>query len=153
MEGRAFLATRTEKGKGKEMPVNRGRVRLLVAALRSGEYKKGRGKLHQTGTEEGWCCLGVASDVAHKFGLPVVRAESDYGCESFDGEASYLPQSVMDWYGFDSSNPRLRVPGGETNASTVNDSGYVAVGDSGYTQQVSLDEIGRFFRDTYLKKH
>ena len=75
---------------------------------------------------------------------------ADPGCESFDGEASYLPQSVMDWYGFDSSNPVLRVPGGEKNASTVNDSGYVAEGE--YTP-VSLDEIGRFFKDTYLKKH
>ena len=134
------------------MPVNKGRVRLLVAALRSGEYKQGYGKLHRTGAEEGFCCLGVASDVAHKFGLPVVRDKSDYGCESFDGETSYMPQSVMDWYGFDSNNPRLRVPGGGTaEASTVNDSGYDDA--EGKDTQVSLDDIGRFFKDTYLKKH
>ena len=152
MEGRAFLATRTEKGKGKEMPVNKGRVRLLVAALRSGEYKKTHGRLHRT-EPNGWCCLGVASDVAHKFGLWVDRAAVEFSqCESFDGDVSYMPRSVMEWYGFDSNNPLLRRPDGRTlAASTLNDSGYVPEGESEYTD-VSLNDIGRFFKDTYLKK-
>lgn len=138
------------------MPVNKGRVRLLVAALRSGLYEKTRGKLHRMAgnhTEEGWCCLGVASDVAHKFGLPVDRAAAEFSqCESFDEDSSYMPRSVMEWYGFDSNNPLLRLPDGRTlAASTLNDSGYVPEGESEYTE-VSLNDIGRFFKDTYLKK-
>lgn len=37
-----------------------------VAALRSGEYKQGSGRLR---TPEGWCCLGVLTDLAIKRGL------------------------------------------------------------------------------------
>lgn len=37
-----------------------------VAALRSGEYKQATGRLR---TPEGWCCLGVLTDLAIKKGL------------------------------------------------------------------------------------
>ena len=136
------------------MPVNKPRVRLLVAALKSGLYDKTHGRLHRT-EPNGWCCLGVASDVAHKFGLAVNRepsAEPYHDCESFDGESSYKPQSVMDWYGFDKSNPVLRLPDGRTrDASTLNDFG-ISNDDGGYTE-VPLKDIGNFFKNTYLKKH
>ena len=133
------------------MPVNKPRVRLLVAALKSGLYDKTHGRLHRT-EPNGWCCLGVASDVAHKFGLAVNREPSDAYFESFDGESSYMPTSVMDWYGFDKSNPVLRLPDGRTrDASTLNDFG-ISNDDGGYTE-VPLKDIGNFFKNTYLKKH
>ena len=133
------------------MPVNKGRVRLLVAAPQSGLYEKGVGRLHKTAApdqEEGWCCLGVASDVAAKFGLELDRKPAPYDCESFDGEASYLPRSVMEWYGFESNNPVLRTPDREISASTVNDTGYQVVGGH---REASFKDIARFFKDTYLK--
>lgn len=141
------------------MPVNKGRVRLLVAALQSGLYEKSVGRLHRLESEnkkEGWCCLGVASDVAAKFGLDLHREiEGDYGSgsrETFDGKHDYMPSSVREWYGFDSANPDLRTPDGKlVSAATLNDSGYVPEGEDDY-KEVSLKEIGKFFRDTYLKK-
>ena len=140
------------------MPVNRKRVRLLVAALRSGLYEKTKGRLHRTepsshwgGHPEGWCCLGVAADVMDKFGPGLTRAVSESGtCETFDGAVDYMPASVQAWYGFDSQDPLLRVDGRMIPASTLNDSGYIK--EDGEHVELSLDDIGRLFRDTYLRK-
>ena len=41
---------------------------LLVAALRSGEYKQGAGKLFNL-SNNSYCCLGVLCDVIEKNGL------------------------------------------------------------------------------------
>lgn len=135
--------------------VNRERVALLVAALRSGEYAKATGKLHRTGTDgypEGWCCLGVASDVANRNGLDLRREPSLlYGsCEAFDGEVAYLPESVADWYGFE-SNPLLKTPAGRDSASSLNDTGYEDPA-TGEPVEVSLARMADFFEGTFLKE-
>jgi hypothetical protein len=143
-----------------KMPVNKGRVGLLVAALRSGEYTQGQGSLHRFEPQgegvvkETWCCLGVAADIADKFGCPLVR-KKEYTLEYF-GEAhssSYLPSEVAEWYGFPNDhsrdNPRLQRPDGTlTDAVTMNDTG-LPTGD-GY-RKVGFDVIADAFERTYMK--
>lgn len=76
----------------------------LVAALRSGKYKQGRGHLRG---DDGFCCLGVACDVS-KLGE---WAQPDYGpgalvphwlyaTKSGEEGAAALPSDVADYYGF-----------------------------------------------------
>ena len=68
-----------------------------VAALRSGEYKQGRGQLRNTDDE--YCCLGVLCDLAVKAGVTewVFSLEStSYGCGAY--EATVVPPpEVRKW--------------------------------------------------------
>lgn len=100
--------------------VNKGRVGLLVAALRSGLYSKGESALHEVpyGNREPfagkWCCLGVAGDVARRFGLEISSSfdgdedQDEDGLvsrpanelETIDGNDSYMTRKVVEWYGF-----------------------------------------------------
>lgn len=64
-----------------------------VAALRSGEYKQAKKSLR---TDEGYCCLGVACEIAVKAGLPVtVHFIDKKGFCSYDGGVGVLPEGVM----------------------------------------------------------
>src|SRR4051812_31133925 len=94
------------------MQINRERVKLLVDALRSGEYEQGRSYLRQ---DDSFCCLGVACEVARKNGLEGNWELSNYGAgiQTF-GNREYssiamLPAAVIYWYGFDGEDPRLRL--------------------------------------------
>jgi len=127
--------------------VNKGRIRLLVAALRSGLYVKGTGFLHRdpytpqgSGAFPGfWCCLGVAADVAHRFGLPVIR-EVLGRCEYIGGSSGYLSASVRDWYGFATRDPELlQADGARILASEWNDQ-----------PDSTLEEIADGFERTFL---
>lgn len=90
------------------MAVNKERVRLGVAALRSGEFEQGAGYLKYNGK---YCCLGVFCEIAIRNGCEVQVLESDAqeGKFFFDGIADFLPRSVMEWYGFDSHNPKVSI--------------------------------------------
>jgi hypothetical protein len=138
--------------------VSKERVRLLVDALKSGEYAKTCGKLHVVSSEdddrpEGWCCLGVAGDVAAKNGLDVPRETRDYGVihvESIDGNISYMGENVREWYGFDDRDPRLLTPTGTLRcASQLNDQGYW---DGDRQVEFTLPEIGDLFANTFLQE-
>lgn len=153
------------------MPVDKGRVGLLVAALESGEYKQGKLALHRQDSDgtERWCCLGVGADVARRFGLEVSSTfEAMYGYgdgvinnrEVIGGDASYMCQEVADWYGFESKNPVLEIPDGEetrrVSASEWND-GNVLSGSfdsNGHPESVphSFADIAEGFRRTYLQE-
>lgn len=93
--------------------VDKGRVRLLVDALRSGEFTQTTGtlKMVQPTGEAAHCCLGVACEVAIRNGLDIpvtFGAESDsWGSVSFDGELSLMPPSVYQWFGFTYGDPWL----------------------------------------------
>ncbi len=88
------------------------RRKALTAALRSGKYPQGRTHLCKT-TCDGvvvFCCLGVASEVAIANGLDVLKiikpnrwSDEHKEYTSYDGNVSSLPDSVMDFYGFDTS--------------------------------------------------
>lgn len=70
-----------------------------VAALRSGDYKQGKGVLHSV-TRDTWCCLGVAADLFCKENPgEVVRSETA-GLEVFQRySVTSLPPVIQDWLG------------------------------------------------------
>lgn len=65
-----------------------------VAALRSGEYRQGRGALN---ANEEYCCLGVLCDLAYKAGIAERRGADGY--TRYDESSTLLPMSVMEWSG------------------------------------------------------
>jgi hypothetical protein len=82
--------------------MNKEVAKKWVKALRSGEYKQGINVLNRDNKE--FCCLGVLCELAAKEGVvsSVVEvrdldAASDLPCYSYDGEASFLPESVVNW--------------------------------------------------------
>lgn len=88
-----------------------------IAALRSGEYKQGYGKLRTNySTEKEYCCLGVLCD------LYIKTSDEAYweGCDFRDkngGDSYILPDSVMQWAELNSSNPLTSVVYPEHNDS------------------------------------
>lgn len=91
---------------------NKDRVRLLVEALRSGDYEQAFGELGVVhGDLQKNCCLGVACEVAKANGLDIeVAIDEDYGTTIYyDNESGTLPASVADWYGFEDSDPFLKL--------------------------------------------
>lgn len=88
---------------------------LWVAALRSGEYRQGRGKL-TLATQDGYshCCLGVACEVARANGVDLEVEPGPDGFSLFYGEPGepfrdelYLPEPVREWLGLDSERGSL----------------------------------------------
>lgn len=68
--------------------------KLWLAALKSGEYKHGEGRLRYPSTgdpesPERFCCLGVLCDVAKKKGV----------IKSFTAFSGFLPPKVRKWAG------------------------------------------------------
>lgn len=84
---------------------NKENIRKWVDALRSGEYQQIQGWLGKPG--KGFCCLGVACEVAIKDGLDLSKdtyVYEDVNDEVFQyGPAeTYLPNAVgVDWLGLD----------------------------------------------------
>lgn len=146
---------------------NKGRIGLLVAALRSGEYEQGTKRLHTItyeGTREGdpakhqYCCLGVACDVARRFGLDltvkeIAAYENDDSIRggTFEGCSMWLPQKVVEWYGFADYNPVLQDPEGKRAvASGLNDGGWQDSEDQHHDADFSVIADG--FEKQYLKE-
>jgi hypothetical protein len=71
-----------------------------VAALRSGEYKQCKGRLHSP--DGGFCCLGVLSDIAVKHGIGEWRHIGRGICFISDSSLDevMLPEAVSEWAGF-----------------------------------------------------
>lgn len=87
-------------------------IQMWVDALRSGEYKQGKGVLHaKTKRGDRFCCLGVACDLYQKHGpgdLIVTERIShdlskDYVNYKYDDQTGHLPEKVKEWLGVDSS--------------------------------------------------
>jgi hypothetical protein len=80
---------------------------LWVAALRSGEYQQGHGRLAATQSRDGevrFCCLGVACELFNEHHpdeqLPVeVREEGPLTVVSYAGRRTNLPARVREWLG------------------------------------------------------
>lgn len=83
-----------------------------IAALRSGEYQQGKGKLKFINNDgvAFYCCLGVACELAAKEGVvlehPSRDIKKDYKVKGFSGLSDLdpinsltLPKSVMEWMG------------------------------------------------------
>lgn len=92
--------------------MNYEKAMAWVAALRSGEFKQGSGKLTKIkfGKETN-CCLGVECKLAIRDGLSL---DVNY-CPNFRGfqfikyneQEDYLPQEVITWGEFNSYNPEF----------------------------------------------
>jgi hypothetical protein len=98
------------------MTRNTANIRLWVDALRSGEYKQGKGYLNEAGR---YCCLGVACDVS---GLGTWEKNTDRFSSAearlYLGDEYGLPKEVQKWLGIRSHDPSLR---SGRAASTLND--------------------------------
>lgn len=104
----------------------------LTAALRSGEYTQGNGRLHpKDGT---FCCLGVACDLAIKEGiidgwLELHPEANCYGLTVTDGgdqrsHSAYLPDVVKEWLGFASDSGAFESPADKNDGlAYMNDHG------------------------------
>lgn len=84
--------------------------KLWVEALRSGEYRQGKGCLrikHHDGGDN-YCCLGVLSDLAVKAGVGKWGLVDGNGRRPHVGDGKsndYLTDDVMRWAGLTHSNP------------------------------------------------
>lgn len=97
-------------------------VRAFIAALRSGLFAQAAGALQlveHENYEAGFCCLGVACEVAIANGLqlstqalpdPSEKVPTRKLFMHYDEEMSLLPEAVQLWYGFADDNPDLKVP-------------------------------------------
>jgi len=99
---------------------NKEAVKKWVEALRSGNYKQGKGALRVTQgrelspSEDRFCCLGVACDLAEREGVMLDVNFTTRGDQyehdgvwdvSYDGDHLELPEAVQDWLGIHESNP------------------------------------------------
>ncbi|KGM36161.1 hypothetical protein [Inquilinus limosus] len=76
-----------------------------VAALRSGEYKQGKGRLRSYHAPS-YCCLGVACDVFLKLEERGEWLDTVFDV-SGDSAGTILPRSVMRWLGLTSEGGDL----------------------------------------------
>jgi len=73
-----------------------------VDALRFGEYKQGKGCLHDS-SDNSFCCLGVLTDLYIKEHDKDWRKPEDHTRLEFEGQRDVLPPSVTTWAGLDRS--------------------------------------------------
>lgn len=85
-----------------------------IEALRSGEYKQCRGKLHKELV--GYCCLGVLCDIDSQV---TENMQHGIGIFQFEGrfESSYLPTGYRSKIGLDSQDEANLVHMNDTNKS------------------------------------
>ena len=108
--------------------------KLWVEALRSGTYRKGLGTLRKAykNKSDEFCCLGVLSDLAVKHGVEVKisfnevvlgNPEKPTGVYAYDTTTTCLPNSVMEWAGLGSPDPKVKRNPSEVedNLSNFND--------------------------------
>lgn len=110
-----------------------------IDALRSGKYEQGSEKLRSV---SGYCCLGVLCDLyAQEHNVEwefrgrggTYLQPQDYWY--FEEESEFLPESVMEWAGLKTNNPRVRVDveDNEDEDEWFYQDEIAIVNDSGYT--------------------
>lgn len=85
--------------------LQKGRIKKLVSALRSGKYKQGRGQLFKGGE---YCCLGVACDLYGKANGVQWEMEGSTAARMLDEDCE-LPRVVSEWFGFPKVDDGFRV--------------------------------------------
>jgi hypothetical protein len=84
-----------------------------VAALRSGDYRQGTGRLRRGDLPDGvrYCCLGVLCELARTAGVVELTSTGAYRAPSGeDGVTPFkgvLPPSVRRWAGLTDADPRV----------------------------------------------
>ena len=122
------------------MTVNKDRLALGIAALRSGLYTQGQNALKMAGADGmvKHCCLGVLTEVAIDNGCGNVQQAGDVkfevwiekNCSCCETgwrieDSGILSSEAAEWFGLPSNNPRLCHGDGErTEATALNDSGH-----------------------------
>lgn len=92
-----------------------------VAALRSGEYMQGSGRLRRP-DDNSFCCLGVLCNI-HAQKHPAVASQERYACQYLGAEC-YLPDEVVKWAGLVSRiGGRVVIDGCSGTLPMHNDSG------------------------------
>lgn len=90
-----------------------------TSALRSGNYKQGKEKLHY---KDEYCCLGVLCDLAAQKGICEEKTSKDEkGSVVFDEFDSVLPDSVVEWAGVADCNPNVKSVEGDYALAYYND--------------------------------
>lgn len=135
------------------MEVNKENMRLFIEALRSGEYRQTTKNLavKRGDSEWGYCCLGVACEVAIASGveLEVTESETRYTESTiyrrrYNGTAAVMPEPVVEWLGLPplTADPDLIVGDGEIRcASYLNDD-----------RKLTFAQIADAFERTFLKE-
>lgn len=80
--------------------MNIGLVKKWIHELRTTEKKQCRGLLHRLQTDnqsEGFCCVGIACEVALDDGLSISR-KRDFESEAYDFQYLTAPESVENYY-------------------------------------------------------
>lgn len=102
---------------------------LWLEALRSGEYRQGRGYLRRLNDDrsEGYCCLGVLCDIYAKTTKngtwdTVYRYGTTFAVNVDSPESTDLPKSVQNWSGLTGDGVRGRL-------ARMNDDGDHTFGD------------------------
>lgn len=109
MECPRFLAVKISVGVGLNITEKGGSLlnknaKKWVKALRSGKYKQTKYQLCELaskGKPKGFCCLGVACELAIKDGVKLTIGvdENDRSIRTYSDRASSLPNVVADWLG------------------------------------------------------
>ena len=150
---------------------NPHRLALFTAALRSGRFAQGKGKLTRNpGTpDERHCCLGVACVVAMENGLQLSYLDAVDGLRYYlrdlwDGEGgepdegdygndTVLPQIVAKWYGFGEYelDPDIQVTYRTPDGTMIEDRlGATTANDGlGFTFAQIADAFDNTFLDTF----
>lgn len=100
--------------------VDRSKMRLLTAALRSGDFRQAKGYLKtqdpSDDTQFLHCCLGVACELAMASGVQVQVSdfinEDGHKTIKFDDRSDFLPVPVQQWFGCPHNDFLLRTPKG-----------------------------------------
>lgn len=89
--------------------VNEANMDAFLKALRSSEYAQTNGRLCRVRNPQdespSFCCLGVASEVAHRADNELVVKEEDaYGTVFYNRQDLLAPKATMDWLGIPEKN-------------------------------------------------
>lgn len=94
-----------------------------VAALLSGDYAQGIGKLTHLDPDgpATYCCLGVLCDLAVRAGVTTSRDVGYWRSYGDDEQLNYLPPDVRAWAGLSSGDPLVWFNAIELRLSSLND--------------------------------
>jgi hypothetical protein len=127
---------------------NKERIQKWVDALRSGEFKQGRGQLRDKtfNNEYRHCCLSVACEVFRReTGRGAWNGNNDFVVhhedENLEVASSYLPPSVIRWFSFPYKDPLISNGKSSRYASFRND-----------VEKWTFEEIADGIERTYIKE-
>lgn len=123
---------------------NEENIRKWVDALRSDEFKQGKGALRIREDGEFFhCCLGVACELYRRENPEAAgdwKQTGEYSTtyKILDADAC-LPEAVQEWLGVDHRNPEVRYGDDDFPLAVVND-----------TMRADFERIGTLIEGTYL---